>query len=314
MSGRLEELRVVDPVLGEIARGYSNGALVGTTMFPYVPAPKKSNKTVQFGKESFEIYETERAISAPPKRMLPVGRTPIDIKLSSHALEYPIDEEEIDESIFDEEQIGVESVSEAFALRLEKKIADLAQNLNNYPTNNKRTLIGDEQWSSKTTSDPVDHIKTAMEDMRKEIGRKPTKMLLGPDAFNDLSEHPKILAKIQYVMKGIVTIDILREIFPGIEEIVVGDAIYKAYNGEMADLWNYVCILGYVGSGRSRKEPSWGYTFRKKGYPVVFRYVEPNGIIRVVQQRDVFEPMIVGPDAGYIINDTRAAVQEEQEG
>jgi len=313
MAGRLSELRVVDPVLAELARGYSNGSFVGTSVCPFVTAPKKSNKTVQFGKESFEIYETERAIAGNPKRMMPDGRTPIDIKLTSHALEYPLDEEEIDESIFDEEQIGVERVSEAFMLRLEKKISDLVQDTNNYASTNKRTLEGSDQWSSKLTSDPVDHIKTAMNDMRKQIGRKPNKMLLGPDAFEDLCEHPKILAKIQYVMKGIVTVDILKEIFPGLEEIVVGEAIYKAENGEMADLWNDICFLGYIGSGKNRKEPSWGYTFRKKGYPIVYRYVEPNGIIRVIQQRDIFEPMIVGADAGYLISDTRAAVKEEEE-
>jgi hypothetical protein len=58
MSG--SQVRVVDPVLTEVARGYSNPAFVGSGLFPYVPVGVRGGKIVQFGKEAFRLYNTAR--------------------------------------------------------------------------------------------------------------------------------------------------------------------------------------------------------------------------------------------------------------
>ncbi len=72
--GTLSNKRIVDPVLTEISRGYTNAALIGTNLFPVVSVTKEAGKIPQFNKEAFKIYNTERAIRAKSNRISPEGR------------------------------------------------------------------------------------------------------------------------------------------------------------------------------------------------------------------------------------------------
>ena len=81
MADRLDNLRVVDPVLTELARGYTNAQLISETLFPIVTVEKETGKVPQFGKEAFKLYNTERAIRGKSNRMSPEGRTTINISL-----------------------------------------------------------------------------------------------------------------------------------------------------------------------------------------------------------------------------------------
>ena len=64
MSDRLKKLRVVDPVLTQLARGYRNAKYVGESLFPVAELDKESGIIPLFGKEAFRLWETERAIRA----------------------------------------------------------------------------------------------------------------------------------------------------------------------------------------------------------------------------------------------------------
>jgi hypothetical protein len=52
-------------------------------------------------------------------------------------------------------------------------------------------------------------------------GLEANTMLVSRDTFLELKEHPKVLAKIQYVDRGIVTVDILKAVF-GVDELPRG--------------------------------------------------------------------------------------------
>ena len=89
--GTLSKKRVVDPVLTNLARGYSNNQYIASSLFPIVEVNKEGGKIPEFTKESFKIYNTERAIRARSNRINPEDRTEIDFVLTEHDLEYPID-------------------------------------------------------------------------------------------------------------------------------------------------------------------------------------------------------------------------------
>jgi hypothetical protein len=310
MAGRLEQLRVVDPVLTTLARGYTNAEFVGDVLFPFVSVNKEAGKIPQFGKEAFKIYNTERAIRAKSNRISPEGITSIDYVCDEHDLEYPIDYREEDEmDIIDLEEHATMIVTEAIMLRHEKMCADLAQNANNYPAENKVTLSGISQWTDYTNSTPITDVEDAKEAIRKKIGKKPNVMIIGASTFKALKEHPTILEKIKYSMKGVVTVELLQEIF-GIKKIAVGEAVYVDDAGNSYDVWSDNCILAYIppvrsNNKRSPYEPSFAYTLRKKNKPEVDKRDE-DGKIRLIRNTDIFVPKIVGADAGFLIADTNA--------
>lgn len=309
--GRLESLRAVDPVLTNIARGYKNAAFVGEVLFPFVPVDKEAGKVPQFGKEAFKVYNTERAIRAKSNRLSPEGISMIDFVLKEHDIEFPIDYREIDESkdIVNYEIYATETVTKIINLRIEKERADLAQNLNTYPSGNKITLEGNAKWTAKTTSDPIGNIETGKETIRSKIGIYPNVMLLGATAYNALKVHPAIIDLLKYSQKAILTEEILSQIFD--MKVVVGRAVYASDGGTFNDIWADNCILAYIpekndNTERTPFEPSFSYTFRKKNNPVVDKWDESNGKLHIIRNTDIVAAKVVGAEAGYIINDTNA--------
>lgn len=312
MADRLSNLRVVDPVLTELARGYANAKLIADALFPVAFMSKEAGKIPQFGKEAFKIYNTERALRAKSNRINPEGRGTIDVVLDEHDLEYPIDYREEDEDLFNLEQHAALVTSEGIRLRHEKQAADLAQDPANYAASNKVTLAGTDQFTDGANSDPVDVIETGKEAIRKKIGRRPNVMEIGADSFRVLKQHPKLIERIKYSMKGVLTVELLQEIF-GIQKIVVGEAVYATDDGTFTDLWGDNIVMAYVPNqpdtlpegARTPYEPSYAYTLRKRGQPMVDKYDEAKKL-RIVRNTDIFKSKIVGAEAGYLISDTNA--------
>lgn len=307
-ADRLENLRVVDPVLTELTRGYTNNTLISESLFPIVTMEKEAGKIVQFGKEAFKVYSTERGIRAKSNRINPEGRTTIDVSLTEHDLEYPIDYREVEEDIFQLREHGSMVATEGIAMRREKKAADLAQDLNSYPTNHKVTLTSGDKWSDYANSDPIKDVKVGKEKIRSKIGRKPNVMVIGVATFNVLQTHTKLLDLIKYTGDGprkLITADILKGLFE-IEELVVGEAIYSSDTNVFSDVWLDNCILAWVNksAARTKNDPSFGYTFRKRNQPTVDTYMENGGKLEIMRSTDIFDVKIVGSEAGYLIKDT----------
>ncbi|RQY11172.1 major capsid protein [Burkholderia stagnalis] len=302
--GRLSKLRIVDPVLTNLAIGYTNAEFIGQSLMPIVEVEKEGGKIPKFGKESFRLYNTERALRAKSNRMNPEDLGAVDIVLDEHDLEYPIDYREDQESAFPLEQAAVQTVTEAIQLRREKMVADLAQNPNSYTSGNKKQLSATEKFTA-ANSDPVGVVEDGKEAIRTKIGRRPNTMVIGASAYKTLKAHPQLIEKIKYSMKGIVTVDLLKEIFE-VDNIAVGEAIYADDKDRFTDIWGANIVLAYVPLQRNSQqrtpyEPSYGYTLRKKGNPVVDTRME-DGKLELVRSTDIFRPYLLGSDAGYLIS------------
>lgn len=305
--GRLSKLRVVDPVLTTLAIGYSNNEMAAEALFPIVSVDKEAGKVPRFGKEAFKLYNTIRALRAKSNRLDPGTVDPIAYACEEHDLEYPIDYREEVESLFNLQKIGTLTVQDAIMLIREYIAASKAQNAANYAASNKITLSGSSQFTDKDGSDPIGVVENGKEAVSAKIGKDPNTMVMGPLTLKALKQHPALIEKIKYSMKGVLTIELLKEIFE-IENIVVGKAVYADEDDAFQKVWNDNMILAFVpkkkeGADRSVYEPSYGYTFRKTGHPFVDRYDEGKKI-ELVRDTDNFDVQIVGADAGYLIIDT----------
>ncbi|MCM2494551.1 hypothetical protein [Burkholderia glumae] len=301
--GRLSKLRIVDPVLTNLAIGYTNAEFIGQHLMPVVEVEKEGGKIPKFGKESFRLYKTERALRANSNRMNPKDPDAVDVILDEHDLEYPIDYREDQESAFPLEQAAVQTTGDAIQLRREKMIADIAQNLASYAAGNKKQLTAAENFTADK-SDPIGIVEDGKEAIRMKIGRRPNTMVIGASAYKTLKNHRQLVEKIKYSMKGIVTVDLLKEIFE-VGNIVVGEAIYADDRDRFNDIWGANIVLAYVplqrgSQPRTPYEPAYGYTLRKKGNPVVDTRVE-GGKLELVRNTDIFRPYLLGADAGYLI-------------
>ena len=304
--GRLSKLRVVDPVLTNLATGYTNEQFVGDQLMPFVLVDKEGGKIPLFGKEHFKVYATERALRAKSNRINPEDIGEVDVALDEHDLEYPIDYREDAESAFPLQARATNTVVEGIRLRHEVMVAEMVQNPANYSVGNKIALSGASRFTDDT-SDPEGVVSDAKAAVRAKIVKEPNTMVIGYSTWRVLKRHPKLKAILSDTRSRLVQLADLREIFE-IENIVVGRAVKANDAGVTSDIWGDNMVLAYVpkASGdRSPYEPSFGYTLRKKGNPVVDTRTE-DGKIELIRNTDIFRPFLLGADAGYLISDTNA--------
>jgi hypothetical protein len=306
--GRLSNLRVVDPVLTNLATGYTNEQFVGSVLMPFVQVEKEGGKIPLFGKEHFKVYSTERALRAKSNRINPEDIGSVDVAMDEHDLEYPIDYREDAESAFPLQARATNTVVEGIRLRHEKMVADLTQATGSYASGNKIALSGTNCFSDYVNSDPEGVVSDAKAAVRAKVVKEPNTMVIGYSAWRVLKRHPQLKGIISNQRNRLLTIADLRDIFE-IENVVVGRAVSANDAGVTSDLWADNLVLAYVpqvASGqRSQYEPSFGYTLQKRGSPVIDTRTE-DGKIELIRNTDIFRPFLLGADAGYLISNTNA--------
>lgn len=308
MSDRLSNLRLVDPVLTNLARGYSNNEAAADYLFPVVSGlTKEAGKYPQFGKEAFKLLNTERAIRAASNRIAPEGVELKDYVMTEYDIEYPVDYREEEDSAFPLQAHATNTVTGVIAVSREYKAAALATNPANYAVTNKLALVGDNCWS-EPGSDPAGDVAYGREAIRKRTGKRPNVMVIGPTTLNVLENHPQMLARVASNESKVVSMDIIRAVFK-IQTIIVGEMVYSDDAGEFQDIWADVAVLAYVpasttGQERTKYEPSYGYTFKKGAGAEVDRYPENGGKLEMIRNTDRFDLRIAGADAGYLITNT----------
>jgi len=269
--GRLEELRI-NAYLSEVARGYGNNAFVAENLFPTIYSEKEKIDIFEFNKEAFNIYDTERAIRANSNVISPQGFKKYTTTLTEHDLSYPIDYREEQEAEKVKLQLHATNVvTEGLKLKLEKQCADLAQDPNNYPTENKLILSGSSCFNWKS-SDPQGVVDDAKDAVSSKIAQDPNTMIIGQDAWRTLKRHPKLKELISNNQNKLLTLNFLKEIFE-IENIFIGKSIFVDKDNKFVRIWKDNIILAYVpklGSSRTAT--------------------------------DIYDPFLVGAEAGYLIS------------
>ena len=303
------QARVIDPILSEVAQGYRNADMVGLNLFPYVPVQQRGGKIIAFGKEDFALYNTQRAPGANTKR-IQFGYAAGNYALEQHALEavapWELQQEASVVAQVNLANMAVRKVQNIIALRLEKAQADIATNAASYASSNKVTLSGTSQWSDYTNgvSDPSKDIETGKEAIRAQIGRRGNTVLLSAQAFKACKQHPKIIDRLKYTGRDVVTTDLLAALWD-VDRVVVGDAVYTDNAGTITDVWGKFVVVAYTttGSVADFGEPTYGYTYRLEGAPFVEEgYADKNAKSDIYPVTDEVAPVLTAPLSGYLLS------------
>jgi hypothetical protein len=298
------QARVVDPILTTVAQGFQNSEFVGNVLFPVVPVDQRGGKIITFGKEDFMLYNTGRAPGAATKRVQ-FGVSGSAYALEQHSLEGLVPFEIMQDANavpgIDMATVAVMKTQNIIALRTEKAMATLATTAGNYASSNKATLSGTDQWSD-AGSDPSADIAAAVDVVRSKVGKRANTVVLGPAVFAALQTHPKILDRIKYTGRDVVTTELLASLW-NVKRVVVGDAVYADDAGTFSDVWGKYVVVAYteVGSLADMGLPSYGYTYRLRGNPMVEQpYQDRPHKSWVYPVTDELSPVIAGALAGFL--------------
>jgi len=302
------QARVIDPVLSEIAQGYKNAAMVGLNLFPPVPVAQRGGSIISFSKEDFALYNTGRSPGAATKRVQ-FGYVSGKYALDQHALEavapWELQQEASAVAKINIASIAVRKTQNIIALRLEKAQADLATTAASYGAANKITLSGTSQWSDFTgVSSPSKDIETAKEAIRSQTGKAGNLVVISAMVMAKLRQHPLIIDRIKYTGRDTVTPDLLAALW-GVDQVVVGGAVYTDNAGAINDVWGKFVVVAYAqtGSVADLGEPTYGYTYRLDGAPYVEQgYQDRNAKSDIYPVTDEVSPVLTAALSGYLIS------------
>ncbi len=301
-----DQARVVDPILTEHARGYSNAEFVWNYLFPTVTMPTRAAKRIEFDRSSFKRPPVKRAPGAQIGQM-DFGYEGKPVGLTQRALSAKTPVEHMEEASevpgLDLQRMAVDLVLNVIALDKEIEAATVARNANAYAATNKTALVGNDKWSD-VGSDPLTQLSDYREVIRKRIGKRPNTLVIGGALATKLQVHPVIKDHFKYTTASTISFEMLRNYFQ-VEMLAVGDAIYDQADGTTLDVWGGDAILAYVApasGGRNMALPSYGYTYQLRNHP----FVQAPVFAREFRSwfNDVFDeysPELVGADAGFLI-------------
>lgn len=268
------------PILTKLMLGMGQGTMIAEKLFPRLPQVLSNVNLVNLGDERLRRYNLRRAPGAPTKR--------INIKyegkvytVEEYSVEVPIPRGLLRE---DEEarklnigvnlgisRIAMKTAMDVLGLDYEIEVGMMATNVGTYAAGHVLPLAGGTKWSAATGL-PVTDIKEAKEIIRKKIGKRPNRLALSADAYTALCSNVQVLSRLPSTFTGDAGIAELQRILE-IEEIVVGDAIWKDESDNTTDVWGNNAILAYVpkmagdGADISLAEPAFGFTNVIEGSP-----------------------------------------------
>jgi len=124
------------------------------------------------------------------------------------------------------------------------------------------------KWDD-ATSTPIEDVRTQAFNIREVTGRKPNLMVVGPEVFAKLADHPDILDRIKYTQRGIVTPDLIAAVFD-VDRFVIPFATRntaeEGATGSYSFFWGKNAWLGHVAPNPGLRTPSALYNFIWTGY------------------------------------------------
>jgi hypothetical protein len=123
------------------------------------------------------------------------------------------------------------------------------------------------KWSA-SGSTPVKDVDLWVNAIEEQTGMRPNVLGLSPDVMSALKDNSDIKERIQYTQKGIITTDILAEMFE-LEKVVVLRGTYntaaKGVATSMARMVSGKLLLAYAAKNPTTETPTAGGMFAWKG-------------------------------------------------
>lgn len=164
------------------------------------------------------------------------------------------------------------------------------------------------QWNA-TNSTPITDVRTQITNIALRTGgTRPNTLVLGPQVYQTLIDHPTVLSRIQYTQTAIGTEDILARLF-GVDRILVPWGVQNtAVEGATetsAFLYGKAALLVYAAPAPAMRRGSGGYTFAWTGYlgasamgTAISRFDIPEIKATRVEGESAFDMKLVDASAG----------------
>lgn len=290
----------VDAVLSDYSRKYTNGAYVAKLVCPPWPVKKLSDK--------YAIYDRTPQFMVPDTTMGPKSESKmVDWSVSygtysclPHGLHDYVTDKDVanaDEPI-QPRLDTTEFLKDQILLDFEDKVATQYGDHANYAAANHVHIAGNDCWDSGTAdATPVADINTGI----AACAIPPNFMLISYPVWMVLKEDATLQDKIKYTQKGVLTEDLVAELF-GLEKVVVAKAQKSTAAGVLSYVWGENVWIGRVAKP-GPKTIQFGVTFSPKAEEIVRSWREDKigGGADAIEANWDYDHKVIAADVGYLI-------------
>lgn len=263
-----------DPILSQIALGFTNEDTVGPQLSPVIPVDDRKGQYPSWGMEAFTLPTDTLRAPRTKANAVDFAFTYAPYSMEQHALDFEYAEEERQNydrigqliganALFDMERNGVKLTEDKLQLRREKTIGDILRN-NPVPG---ETLSGAAQWSDSSADIPA-AARKARNEVRKKTGKIVNTALIPFEVDDVILWHSSTKAFLGGNERKFVDMDLLRRIFR-VQNIITPSMVYNLgteASPDLHDIWGKDVIFAYVNPAgaqdRSQLQQSFSYTFR----------------------------------------------------
>lgn len=258
----------IDPLLNNVSIHFKNELYIGPIVAPVIPTVQDGGRYPVYNQADWFRNEAGvRAVGTRAKRG-DYGMT-FDSYLCmevAYAKEVP---DELVRNAMDPikpRQDAVMFASDKILLAKEVRVANKFNTAANWTSNDN--LAGGNRFDQYDTSDPISVVENAIDLIQGRTGYKPNTMSLPKSVWKALKHHPDLVDRIKHSEKGIVTVQLLQELFE-IPRILLAEAIYTTSNEGVAAgaetyqyVWGKHVWLGYVAPNPGVYTPTAMYQFQ----------------------------------------------------
>ena len=317
MSRQISDLHVDQP-LTNLAIDFVNGGFVANDLFPVFPVDKESDKYYLFTRR--EAFQASRALRAPnaPAAVKEWSLTTGSFACDEYALAGYIGDRERGnaDAIIDLDGKTTLDLMQDLLLGQEIRVATIVTDTAVLTQNT--TLSGGNQWGTDT-SDPLGAVRTGRAAIHAATGKNPTIMVVGRQVHDQLVDHPDLVERIKHSQLGVVTPQLMAQLFE-VDQYRVAEAIKDTANeGQSSATLSYAfgknCVLAYVDPSPGPRTLSLGWTFSKRramgagGQPssiLVKRFRNEPAAADVIEASQIVVERLVSLNCGYLIKDAVA--------
>lgn len=259
----------VDPMLTNVAIGYTNDAYIAELLLPSLSVAKQSGKHFVYDKGRFRVpfNSAKRATGSKSNEVNLTLTTGNPYFCEDHALKQFVADEDVDNAITPTSPFidATENVTEMHLIAREVEAATTL--LSTATMTQNTTLSGTDQWSDYSNSDPIGDIRTGMQTVHSSIHVNPNVLVLGKQVYDKLVDHPAFIERVKYSQLGVMTPELLARIF-GVDRVIIGAAgkntAAEGATDSMSYIWGKDALLAYVNPRLGQKMITLGLTYTWK--------------------------------------------------
>jgi hypothetical protein len=302
----------VDPLLTNLARGYTVKGHLNEIILPVIPVKLPTAKIMDQDGANMRLISSVKS---------PLGKTPtIDIKyetadsytLVENAVKVPISEKDLDNEVrpFNGLKQGQELTQDVLSIAREYALASWMGTVGNF--SNSDTLSGTAQWGG-SADDPVGDISLAIQTAADaaHVDDEDISLVFPRSVFRILQYDDDIMDNLgfKYNRSGGLTKEDIRRAF-GVKQVLVPGGRYntaeKGQTDSFSAIWGKHAWAVYINPRPTLKELSFGYTPRRKAALMVDKWWANDEKVWYVRCTDEYDQYIMNETAAYMIEDAVA--------